>query len=349
VLPYIDSNGNIATFTRNSYFNLNNPGFKLYMERGSGIFLRINNTLFMHGQVYDNTYPSFTFNKCDTFNKWINKSAPLNKSDQIFTDFIAIDNKGAPQLWARNYGDDEFTDRRFYDRSQDPNGPDQFCNNVIVDITAFLVDHPNNTDLVKKINPDDIRIVIGHCPQNYSTSQFREPARALVSQLNRTFTTQRQIDDISVELIKPAETFEASRQNVDDNKVFGISMECPNTSEPHHKVYKVDVGTSRGFDQIGVYNAVSQSGHSYMKKYFLSRVPQVLEFLGDTVRIIRSTLKNTRIHQERKKFEELINEHVNVSKNLPQDMSRTHMTYGGYKEKYLKYKNKYLNLKNLIG
>jgi len=328
-MPYINSLGNIETLPRNDYFKLNNHGFKLYMERGSGVFLRINNTLFMHGQVYDRTFPSFTFNKCDTFNKWINNSGHLNEYEQIFIDFVS-----SAQLDSRQYGYDEFINTRL----QDPSNP--FCTQVIDDIKSFLIDHPNNINPAKKLNPDNIRIVIGHCIQSDSTA---------FDELNRTFITQRQIDDVSVELTKPAETFKGSRY-VDNNLVFGITMECPDISEPHHKVYKVDVGTSRGFDQLKAYQDVTLNpltAHTFMKRYFLSRVPQVLEFLGDTVRIIRSTLKNTRIHQIRKIFEEEIDKLV-ASKKLPDDMTVTNMTYGGYKEKYLKYKNKYLNLKNLI-
>jgi hypothetical protein len=343
LMPYIDTSGNIQTHPRYEYFNLNKPGFKLYMERGSGIFLRINNTLFMHGQVYDRNFSSFTFNKCNEFNKWINKSSFLNINDPIFTDFK--ETKGSAQLWARKYGNDDEIDTRL----RDPTLGDQFCAAVTQDITSFLQDHPNNADPKKKLNPDNIRIVIGHCPQ-YQSTAF--PNKQTLPEFNRTFTTQRQIDDISVELTEPAKSFAANAANIDANKVFGISMECPNKPHepdgPHHKVYKVDVGVSRAFDQTKTNKRAAQ-GHIGMKTWFLSRVPQVLEFLGDNVRIIRSTLKNTRIHQERKKFEELINHHVNVTKTLPDDMSRENMTYGGYKEKYLKYKNKYLNLKNHIG
>ena len=38
----------------------------------SGIFLRINNTLFVHGQIYNKKTDQFTYNLCNDFNKWIN-------------------------------------------------------------------------------------------------------------------------------------------------------------------------------------------------------------------------------------------------------------------------------------
>lgn len=130
-------------------------------------------------------------------------------------------------------------------------------------------------------------------------------------------------------------------------------MECPtqtgisinNDSDQHHRIYKVDVGVSRAFDNDDVFPYINNE--TAMKKYFLSRVPQVLEFQGDNVRILRSTLQNTRIHQVREKLEKDINAKIST-RSLPQDMAIQNMTYGGYKQKYLKYKQKYLKYKQLM-
>ena len=329
-IPYIDVNGDLKTIVRRDFFNLNNPGFKLFMERGSGVFLRINNTLFIHGQVYDKSKPSFNFKKCDNFNKWLNSGVNLIE-DQIFDDFA--NSAKNPQLWDREFGDDEDINRRLLKFSESK----VFCDKVTNNIENFLTGnaaypgHPllNTTH---NLTPKNMRVVIGHCPQTFST---------WYNEINKTFITQTQLDNV-VELTMPSQIFKADETEINKNNVFGISMECLNGND--HKVYKVDIGTSRAFDQDALYNV---SDHTTMKKYFLGRVPQVLQFQGDDVRIIRSTLKNTRIHQIRQEFENIIDEKI-LSGQLPQDMSIPNMTYGGYKEKYMKYKAKYLELKKKI-
>jgi hypothetical protein len=168
---------------------------------------------------------------------------------------------------------------------------------------------------------------------------------------NRTYITQTPKNNI-VELSGPAKTFITNDIELDNNNVFGISMECPEIQEPNHKIYKVDVGVSRGFDMeeideiSNVYNLIIDD--RTMKKYFMSRVPQVLEFKDNDVKIIRSTVKNMRINQFREKFEKIIEKKIKEG-NLSEDLSIDKIQYGGYyKQKYLKYKKKYINLKNLM-
>jgi hypothetical protein len=323
-MPYIDS-GIIKTISRHNYFNFDNPGFKLFMERGSGVFLRINNTIFIHGQIYNPSKRIFTFSFCNDFNKSIN-STPLKPINIVqFTD----SHIGSPQLWDRNYGDDLEIHKRI-------NTPENkiFCEYIIRDIAYFMSDHPE-INKTRNLTPQNMRLVIGHCPQMYSS---------WYNQINRTFTIHTQNGN-TVEITDQPQTFQANPDNINNNHVFGITMECPEATEPHHKIYKVDVGVSRGFDQNNAYDNVNS--HTQMKQYFLSRVPQILQFNGDDVRIIRSTLKNTRIHQVRHAFENKINAKI-TSGVLPADMSKENMTYGGYKEKYLKYKKKYMELKKLL-
>lgn len=323
-IPFLDR-GVIQTLPRNQYFNLNNPGFRLFMERGSGVFLRINNIIFVHGQIYNMNKKDFTYKYCSDFNSWINNNAVLSGSDPIFNKFV--NSNHSPQLWDREYGDDN----KIHTRLRYQQTSATFCDGVKTDINTFLSDHPQKHMFVL----DNIRVVIGHCLQSYS-SWYNE--------INRTFTTKI-VNGNVVELIGPAETFNINQAQLDNNNLFGISMECPEATEPHHKIFRVDVGTSRGFDQNSMYPLVNN--HTEMKRYFLSRVPQVLQFQADDVRIIRSTLKNARIHQVRHDFENIVNSKI-TSDKLPQDMSIANMTYGGYKEKYLKYKSKYLELKKKI-
>ena len=323
-MPYINQMGVIDTLPRNVFFNLNQPGFHLFMERGSGIFLRINNILFMHGQLYNSTKREFNYIKCDEFNKELNKKPLTIKYDPNFREFMS-----APQLWDREYGDDN----KINDRITNPLNEKIFCDRIVQDVTNFLGLHP----IISSIPAEKFKIVIGHCPQLYST---------YYTETNRTFITQNQLDEKTVELTQPASTFIA---NPDTNNVFGISMECPaqsgisinDNSDQHHRIYKVDIGVSRGFDQNAAYKMVQND--QGIKQLHLSRVPQVLELQGDNVRILRSTVKNTRVHQFRHGLEQQL-----ANLQNPQDFTIQNMTYGGYKQKYLKYKQKYMELKQKL-
>ena len=333
-MPYINQMGVIDTLPRNVFFNLNQPGFHLFMERGSGVYLRINNILFMHGQLYNPTKRDFNYTKCDRINSELNqKPLTINSSSPNFTEFM-----GAPQLWDREYGDET----KIHVRMNNPLNGETFCKRVVDDVTVFLGGHP----IMKKIPADKFKIIIGHCPQMYSVYPDNLPYPI---KLNRTFYTQNQLDEKTVELTQPAKTFLPEPMQINTNNVFGISMECPtqpgisttDDSDQHHRIYKVDVGVSRGFEQNAIYNMTKS--HQEIKQLFLSRVPQVLELHGDNVRILRSTVKNTRIHQFRQGLEDQLSRLPN-----PQDFTIQNMTYGGYKQKYLKYKQKYLELKQKL-
>jgi hypothetical protein len=114
--------------------------------------------------------------------------------------------------------------------------------------------------------------------------------------------------------------------------LFGMTMECEKTRQLNdHYLYHVDVGSSRGFDTDGIINSKHEE-----KRHLYSRTPQVIEIYNDNknVRIIRSTMKNTRIHQPRIEYE-------SFAASVPELRLSTY-------QKYLKYKKKYLKLKNLI-
>jgi hypothetical protein len=331
-MPYTKPDG--EKYLRDEFFNINNPGFHLFMERGSGIFLRINNILFMHGQLYNPTQREFNYIKCDEFNKELNKK-PSRISDSDINEF-----NSAPQLWDREYGDYP----KINVRITDPLYEKLFCDRIVQDVTNFLGSHP----IISSIPAEKFKIVIGHCPQSDST---------YYTESNRTFTTQNQLDEKTVELRQPARTFIATPLEINTNNVFGISMECPtqsgisinDNSDQHHRIYKVDVGVSRGFDQNAAYGKV-KNNHEGIKQYFLSRVPQVLELQGDNVRILRSTVKNTRVHQFRYGLENELASLPNLQnpQNPQNPFDIENMSYGGYKQKYLKYKQKYIELKQKL-
>jgi hypothetical protein len=358
-LPYLDATLNVQFITRLTYFNINQPGFELLKEGGIGVFVKINNNIFMHGQIYnmrDNPEKNrFEYNYCHEFNRRLNNNL-FTHTDPFFLDF-----GNAPQLWDRDYGlgvpaqfplqqSSDYVSRRLVNNTPgDRFNKSNFCEGVKSNIFNFLrnayVRIMDDIRLREYVNT--CRVIIGHCTQyDYTYNQ----------QINRTLTTQTPIDYRSVALSTNAETLNLSYgENINRNHVFGITMECPHEpssqgndlSNSQHHIYKVDVGVSRAFDNDRTYNVITHTEpdtHFHIKRKLLSRVPQVLELSENSVRIIRSTLKNTRYHQERHIFENLINSRTHPASQL----RRENMTYGGYKEKYLKYKQKYLELKNKI-
>ena len=318
LMPYIDETNTIKTLPRQTYFNLNEPGFKLFMNHGSGIFLRINNTLFVHGQIYNEKIDKFTYKLCDDFNKWINDPIILDHTSEFFKQFT--DNPSypsPPQLWGREYGDNQLISERMQKEIKDK----EFCSNVIEDIKNFFT----GAEDLSQYNPEDFRIVIGHCQQHLSTHQVTS---------NTTFDTIKETYNTN-ELSPPSATFYTTPEIIKKNRVFGISMECPiDGNKKHHRIYKVDVGVSRGFDKEE--HRISYRDDTEIKKLYLSRVPQILKFQGDDVKIIRSTVQNSRIHQYRNVLES------------GYDFDKQILNYGGYKEKYMKYKKKYIDLKTKL-
>ena len=111
-------------------------------------------------------------------------------------------------------------------------------------------------------------------------------------------------------------------------------MECNKSHDlKDHYLYHVDIGSSRAFDQDAASLLIDTRNKE--KLNLLSRTPQLLEIYNNdmNVRIIRSTMKNTRIHLPRPNYEA----HVKLNNLAELDLA----TY----KKYLKYKNKYLVLK----
>lgn len=328
----------IVPLPREQYFNINNSGFKLFMKRGAGITIKINNNLFMHGQVD----PRYNIQVCDGINKWLNsvnyygeiditQKTIVSSSYYLFLNGIA-NSQESRLLWNREYGNSV----NIHDRLIN-NKTDIFCNSVFEDIKNFL----NNLTLTDA-DIHKMRVIIGHCIQSDSS---------LGNSANITYQTQTNNGNV-VELTPPAIV---TYPDISNNHIFGITMECKNIDpDQTFKIYKVDTGISRAFDtQFNYNNTLDLSqrhvhNHESLKRKFLSRVPQVLRIQDNDIRIIRSTLQNTRIHQYRQLLENNIN--LDIQNNiLTSDFSIANMTYGGYdkkyKQKYLKYKQKYIELK----
>lgn len=316
----LDKKNYYLEYSRSDVFKLNNPGFDLLFKDGCGSLLKINNYIFVHGQLN-----GYDYNYYDNINKLINDRATSSKKFEEIMDDLMIASNTDPydqtinsHLWARMYGDPE----RIHERLQNTNFGTKFCDeNVINNFKKFL-ENSNLSD-----QPETLKIIIGHCVQSNSRD---------LDLVNKTFVNTTYTDSIKEIISGPAHF---GLTNIQNNLIFGITMECPNDihTNTSHKIYKVDIGSSRAFDSIYYNNNIIDSDDKLdEEKYtYLSRSPQVLEIINNQEKIIRSKLKNTRIHQPRYQYEKLITDNKVLELKLDS---------GNYTSKYLKYKQKYLKL-----
>jgi hypothetical protein len=298
--------------SRIEYFNFDNEGFKLYKYGGTGMLLKINNNIFVHGRI-----TNFNLKTYIDINDYINTTTDFTNTEnlnyKIFDDFINL--KRESPLWGRKYGDNAKVNDRFSNNKK-------FCKEVQTNLVNFCKS-------IENCNPLNIRIIVGHCPQNYS-SWFDER--------NNTFSKITKFDNIEV-IEGP---IYSGKIDLDKNIIFGISMECDKKDQLSDSdksiIYRVDTGSSRAFDKEEVYlsnpkyslDTDKLSKQNYEKKMLFSRTPQILEIMENDIKIIRSKMRNTRIHQPRPSYEKLIEKNPELS-----------LENAYYKKKYLKYKSKY--------
>ena len=310
---------------RRQSFQCCGSGYNLIMEDGAGVLLKINNNIFVHASIQ-----KVPFNIIKKINNIINDPTT------DFTNLIPIYNRFSGShmnsyfpkfkdvdklLWDRTYGDSI---------SNETGLTNITCKNVISDLKFFFKD---NATYVLEEYINTTKIFVGHCIQAQYKDLYKENPK---NKGIETFTT---IDNTNPnpnveELIGPAMN---GPQNVQQNLLYGITMSCPiNMEHDKHRVYKVDVGSSRSQDQGFLVNPQEIINIEDEKYNLLGRSPQVLKIFLDRISIIRSKMNNTRIYQPRPRYES----HAQTMPR-PEDDKNTI----NYLKKYLKYKNKYLVLK----
>jgi hypothetical protein len=324
---------------RTKIFEYNNYGHEILFKDFCYSLLMLNNFIFVHGQLVDDK----DYNYYNELNININSN-----NNNSFTRALKILSDAKSQLWMREYGlDKEAHDRFVKIRNEnelddtmilkdmtifnDKEEKTNFCIKVNKNFEKFLIGCPT------KYKNEDIKIIIGHCPQNY-LSQNKNYGTSLIG-------IQSQ-DSVRRTLTLPAMN---GKYGSDENLIFGISMECAKNGQ--HQIYKVDAGTSRGFDNRGelasvAFNEVNddkseikkEHEHYTFKRTLFSRTPQTIEIFNNGVNIIKSRFKNTRIHQPRYELEQYINRDAKLASKLRIDTDE-------YFKKYLKYKNKYMSFK----
>lgn len=334
--------------TSNYYHNVNRIdifrvgkfGFKLLMEGGCGILVKINDTIFVHGDLLD------SYDKYDELNQYINNST---NHDALFQDswnftfrnakMIGLFVDKQSSLLSRTRGNpDDASNRIITGRSGNTGPSTTFCDNLVKSFELFKGD-----GTVIKEDVGSLKLVIGHCVQS-DLSKYH----LVLAQLEGTTyhkIIQSESDHVrevfGEDIYSGPPVFDKTQPRT---KIFGITMECLIPKTTVNRVYRVDIGSSRGFDYynknrnpfpINYPRTVEEEN-----QFLYSKTPQILEINTDgSINIIKSKMRNTRIHLPRLAYEKSIKDIDELNINKDHDY---------YKYKYLKYKNKYLQLKQIF-
>jgi hypothetical protein len=323
--------------TRQEIFKVGNPGFKFLVEGGIGILVKINSTIFVHGDLVE-TYN--TYNDLNQFMNDENKREQYKWENMFSRELDYNINYGGPHekssLLSRKRGN---MDNKANTRINYPDLQQLYCNELRESFLKFR-DYSNSvlTDLTDDVN--NLKLVIGHCVQhsnnmNYNNTEYlQNRTYQLIYDKNET-TAIVETYGVGTYVGKPDKT--------DRSTIFGITMECKIEDEHKNKLqkydlyqlYRIDIGSSRGQDMTPYKDITNTSEENF---YLYAKTPQVLEINTDgTVKIKKSTIGNTRRYLRRPNYEALIN-----------DIDELKLTHQNYNKKYLKYKNKYLQLKQII-
>jgi hypothetical protein len=307
---YYRNNNRVKCFMRG------NEGYNLMLEDGMYILFKINNNLFVHGGPanYLNFYDYNRMNYIINF-----------KEDTSIDKIISFLANADSPLWIRDFGEYSLLNNRI-------NNNEEFCNQVKKILTMIKGDNFFYDDI------KTIRIIIGHCVQSSSTltnnnnitfsyinktksNNIKEVLEPKLEEVNNNRLIPKKltlIDEYKNDYLKLNDNdnnkyYDVKYRgavNLEKRIVFGITMECDNDlNSADNYIYKVDVGSSRGFDyhllpQKNDISNLNLSLEELENKYFLSRTPQILEIINNKPKIIRSLVNNTKIHQPRKYYKE---------------------------------------------
>ena len=315
-------------FTRLNIFNICNIGYNLLFEDGCGLLIKINNTIFVHGQLLQ--MKEYNLININNANQDIN-NLTVDNTKKMMIFHLSL----STILEQRNWGNEET-----YDKYIRGSSVDLYNEQIKSTIRSFL-SISEDEDISK------YRVVIGHCVQFYASA---------FNLYNTTFVNKYSADSIS-------KTYNAKNPSThkpnykDQNTIFGITMASPKPTVnglTDFYLYRIDIGSSRGFDNgddIILYKLpdMPESAIETENKLYFSKTPQLLAIHKDTdnndvITIIKSKMWNTRKQLPRPKYEDLITQ---TRPGRREDLMSLN-DRKNYDKKYLKYKKKYLNLKKII-
>jgi hypothetical protein len=308
---------------RLDYFCKGKPGAKLLGEDGAYIFLMIKDFIFVHGGISSNL---LNYDNIVTANEDLMKY--INDPSNITFDEASINNSNL--LTLSPMSDDGLVMDRFFGFKKEDITEEEMCTslyNKFKSLCRELVNEYKNYSEIELnkysnlpsfpiCNPNNMKLVIGHCNQNDVTNEQNKIYKSTF----RTLISSNSIDSFpyNEEYGKSVVTDETESSK----GIYGITTSCGNRDtnlvidKNNPSIFRIDVGMARGFNS-----------REYSETYLYSRSPQVLkidynDLFTPTITIVKSTFKNSLVH--------LKDWGVNP-----------------YTKKYLKYKNKYLQLKKM--
>jgi len=297
---------------RLDYFYKGNPGAKLIGQDDAYLFLMIKDFIFVHGGISSSLLNVQNIEKTnDSLMKFI-----FNNKNNIFDlETVSVEN----QLTFSDDNDGLVHDRFF--GFKDDYSEREVCSILYNKFKILCNDLKQKMQDNNYCEANKMKLVIGHCNQNKSTSDRDKIFKASFANLAK----ENKVNDFifTQEFNSPVYRGEPSK----DTSIYGITVSCGDRNQytsidfNNPSIFRIDVGMGRGFNK-----------GSFSKEKIYSRTPQVLkiEYIGKEpkISIIKSTYENTMIH-------------------LYSYIDRNMLPYNFdiYRQKYLKYKIKYLQLK----
>jgi hypothetical protein len=333
-------NNYYRNYKRYTIFKKGNIGYDLLFEDDCGILIKINNTIFVHGKIPSN-YNLIGINKVNNLINYKNEEVPkIRKAiESIYKYLSKSQDEDDPYdvlspLWNRTWGYVEYYRQKSIKRYL---SLDSFCiDDVKNELITFLGVSENEIE--------DYRVVIGHCVQSSNGAQP-----------STTFANSKKNPDQITKTYDASKIYSGESIPTDPDKIFGITMGCdksPKNGLTDFYIYRVDVGSSREFDDS--YDFIinkrleldSQIAIERENKYLFSKTPQILAINRkgnqDIITIIKSKMRNTRIHLPRPQYEQSI---ISNTQKPNTNLKNLLLSDPHYDLKYLKYKKKYLELK----
>jgi len=373
--------------SRPDIFQVGHPGFNLLFEGGCGLLIKINNTIFVHGDLVE------SYDMYDDLNQFIND--PQERTQTKWNDKFGLIIMGASSplndtLFGRERGDRKIAGNIIAEKNLGNDKLEkEFCDELIDSFMKFKGNGKNITE-----DANELKLVIGHCPQSWSSTYTITE--------NETYSEMINQDDVMQVFGNDIYSGKSIFDRKDNRRrIFGISTQCliPNTTL--NRLYRVDIASSRGLDYYGeplpnvhsltgpVLSVPSLSGPSPSNKFaFALANPGVASAFAiqkkpfsfkPTTGLANSRAPNIKLPssiEEENRFlysktpqvlEINVDGSINIIKSkmrntrihLPRDVYEHHAKtipeldihtnpiQDHYLKKYLKYKNKYLQLKQI--
>lgn len=321
---YISGKALQTIHNRKKIFSYGSHGYDLLMEDNLYVIYVIRDFIFVHGGL---TYIKNIKNNVsideiqNNFVKYIENKGKKNNDIQDL--FLWNENSTLLLSRAEGYSPKESNETLFNNNLL--NIYDNFCKFIMND---------------KKNCKNNIKLIVGHCPQNYAF--YGSTFENVIDENNLNTTIGFPITSKNSYTIKKVKNYELFDDSIIDKPIFGITAECFDYKKKHcnkdkkPNMYRVDVGVSRAFDPEFILDLQNDDEYilsdkiKYFRRFYLRKLPQVLHIKYDDdgdydVTIIRSQMGNMFVHQPRSWIDKDI---VNALKHNNKKKSNN-LFYGG--------------------